>query len=302
MFGNGDLVGLTTIWTVYIAWKYAKLWSDGYDWHDVLRQPKDRVFGEVVSDAADSVHATFSRKKREEMRALGRLQNNMLRGAIGPSAPTPASGSPAQGKRGKRDKGDKSAVMPVAPARDEELGEYVGVVRRAREDREEIGRLLNTIPSAERGRIPDVASTAVELVNRIESMAVDLAQSDRGFGPDRAKAIESEIGVLEAEANPLDTTKSEARVRRLAQLRRDRRAVADVEQKRAARMAQMESCRLALENVRLDLVRLRTGNSSVQSVTLIAEQAMALAREVDIAVGAAGEVREASRGRAASPA
>jgi hypothetical protein len=37
-------------------------------------------------------------------------------------------------------------------------------------------------------------------------------------------------------------------------------------------------------------------------VTLIAEQAMALAREVDIAVGAAGEVREATRGRAASPA
>ena len=47
--------------------------------------------------------------------------------------------------------------------------------------------------------------------------------------------------------------------------------------------------------MRLDLVRLRTGNSSVQSVTLIAEQAMALAREVDIAVGAAGEVRDATR-------
>jgi len=263
------------------------------------------VVGEVVSDAADSVHATFSRKKREEMRALGRLQNNMLRGALGESAPTPAGGAPAVGKKGKRAKGDKGAtgsMMPVTPARDEELGQYVGMVRRAREDREEIGRLLNTIPSAERGRIPDVASTAVELVNRIEAMAVDVAQSDRAFGPDRAKGIESEIATLEAEANPLDTSKSETRVRRLAQLRRDRRAVAEFEQKRTTRLAQMESCRLALENVRLDLVRLRTGNSSVQSVTLIAEQAMALAREVDIAVGAAGEVREASRGRAASPA
>ena len=45
------------------------------------------------------------------------------------------------------------------------------------------------------------------------------------------------------------------------------------------------------------LVRLRTGNSSVKSVTLVAEQAMALAREVDNAVAAAGEVRELTRSR-----
>ena len=67
--------------------------------------------------------------------------------------------------------------------------------------------------------------------------------------------------------------------------------------RRETRRGQLESCRIALENVRLDLVRLRTGNSSVQSVTLIAEQAMALAREVDIAVGAANEVRDATRSR-----
>ena len=91
-------------------------------------------------------------------------------------------------------------------------------------------------------------------------------------------------------------------VRRLAQLRRDRRVVADVEHRRKTRKGQIESCRLALESMRLDLVRLRTGNSSVQSVTSIAEQAMALARDVDIAVGAASDVRAATRGRAASPA
>jgi serine/threonine-protein kinase len=243
IFGSRDFLGVTTVWTVYIAWKYAKLWSDGYDWHDVLRQPKDRMLGEVISDSMDHVHATFSRKKREEMRATGQYNNNLLRGALSPSAPTPAGGSMSvkAEKRGKRGKGETGAPLPVAPVRDDALGEYVSVVRRAREDREEIGRLLGTIPSAERGRIPDVASTAVELVNRIESMAVDLAQTDSTFGPERARAIDSEIATLEGEANPLDTSKSEARVRRLAQLRRDRRAVADVEQKRAARQAQMES-------------------------------------------------------------
>ena len=86
-------------------------------------------------------------------------------------------------------------------------------------------------------------------------------------------------------------------MRRLAQLRRDRRAMSEAMRRRETRRGQLESCRIALENVRLDLVRLRTGNSSVQSVTLIAEQAMALAREVDIAVGAANEVRDATRSR-----
>lgn len=196
----------------------------------------------------------------------------------------------------------RGSAPSAAPARDDELGSYLNAVRQARADRDEIRRLLDTIPAAERGRIPNVGATAVELVQRIELMAVDVERSARDTGPDRASAIDREISVLESEANPLDTTNSEARVRRLAQLRRDRRAVVDTERKLEVRRAQIESCRIALENMRLDLVRLRTGNSSVQSVTLIAEQAMALARDVDIAVGAAGEVRDLTSVRSTLPA
>ena len=137
-------------------------------------------------------------------------------------------------------------------------------------------------------------------------MAVDLTRAGHavggGYGAEQSGRIDAEISALEAEANPLDTSRSEGRVRRLAQLRRDRRAVADLDRKREAREAQIDSCRIALENMRRDLVRLRTGNSSVQSVTLIAEQAMALARDVDIAVGAANDVRDVTRARNVSPA
>ena len=294
IFGGKDLLGLSTLWTVYMAWKYAKLWSDGYDWKDVLRQPRHRMFGEVLSDLTDSVQATFSRRKREELRAQGRLRNR-LSGVLNPGALgafTGAAPPPPQmpGAMGGR-------VAPAAPARDDELGEYAGIVRGARADREEIARLFATIPAAEKSRIPEVANTAIELVNKIETIALDLARTDREQGGNRSAAIDAEIATLEAEANPLDAQRSEGRVRRLAQLRRDRRAVSEAMRKRETRRGQLESCRIALENVRLDLVRLRTGNSSVQSVTLIAEQAMALAREVDIAVGAANEVREATRSR-----
>jgi eukaryotic-like serine/threonine-protein kinase len=266
--------GIVTLWTVYIAWKYAKLWSDGFDWRDVLRQPRHRMFGEVISDLADSVSATFSRSKREQLRAQGRLRNNTLSNLLRPGTPMPGA------------------------VRDSELGPYLALVQGARADREEIGRLISTLPNNERARIPDLAATAVDLVNKVESIARDLARVERDQPAMSSDAVDREIASLEAEANPLDTTRSEARVRRLAQLRRDRRAILDTQKKLEVRRGQLESCRLALENVRLDLVRLRTGNSSVQSVTLVAEQAMAMARDVDIVVQAATEVRNMTAARA----
>jgi serine/threonine-protein kinase len=285
--GSREFSGPTTLWTVFLAWKYAKLWSDGFDWKDVLRQPKHRLLGEAISDFADSVIATFSSKKRAELRAQGRLRNR-LSGALsaGGSSITISAEPGASGR-----------VAPQPPVRDEELGRYLSLVRGAREDREEIGRLLGTLPNDERARIPDVANTAVDLVNKLETIARDLVRQELEQGPDLLVRVDAEIKTLEAEANPLDTSRSEARVRRLAQLRRDRRALTEAQGKLETRRGQLESCRLALENVRLDLVRLRTGNSSVQSVTAVAEQAMAMARDVDIAVQAAAEVRDITTAR-----
>ena len=282
ILGDASFGGITTIWSVVLAWKYAKLWTNGYDWRDVLRQPRHRMFGEVIEDLTNSVLATFSSTKREELRAQGKLTGR-LKGAL--TLNGPAATDAARTSKGV-------AVAPPAPARDDELGAYLPLVRGARADREEIGRLLSTLPADERSRIPDVASTTVELVNKLEAMAKNLVRLELTLSPELLARADQEIATLEAEANPLDTSRSEARVRRLAQLRRERRAMLDGQAQQQSRRAQMESCRLALENVRLDLVRLRTGNSSVQSVTLVAEQAMQMARDVDIAVQAANEVRD----------
>ncbi len=289
IFGGKDFLGLTTLWTVYIAWKYAKLWSEGFDWKDVLRQPRHRLLGEVFSDLGDNFLATFSRKKREELRAQGRLRNR-LDGSLTVAPIAMGTTGMASGTTG-------AIARATAPARDDDLGEYLTTVRSARSDREEIVRLFATLPQEERARMPDVSNTATDLSAKIEMIAADLARIDHKYGAGVAERMDTEIAALEAEANPLEVERSETRVRRLAQLRRDRRAMAEAVRKRDTRRGQLESCRLALENVRLDLVRLRTGNSSVQSVTLIAEQAMALARDVEIAVQAANEVRDVTRSR-----
>jgi serine/threonine-protein kinase len=284
---SAEIGTIPTLWGVFLGWKYAKLWSDGFDWRDVLKQPRDRMFGEVISDLVDSVTSVFSSKKREQLRAQGRQNRSTLAAVFRPGTPLPGA-VPALGRAG---------TLPQAPVRDHELGAYLALVQGARADREEIGRLLSTLPQNERARMPDVANTAVDLVNKVEVIARDLARLSAEQGPEQLQRADAEIAVLEAEANPLDTSRSEARVRRLAQLRRERRAHIDAQGKVETRRAQLESCRLALENVRLDLVRLRTGNSSVQSVTLVAEQAMAMAREVDIAVQAASEVRDLTAAR-----
>ena len=218
IFGGGQMLGFSTLWTVYIAWKYAKLWSDGYDWRDVLRQPEDRVFGEVISDVVDSIMATFSSKKREELKAQGK--QNRLKGALSPRSPSSALQS-----------GSKSRADSGAPVRVENLGRYADAVRSAHRERDEILRLLNTIPSAERAEIPGVEQTAVELVRTIELIANDLATSDVSDGSSNLQEIDAEIASLEAQANPLEVERSETRVRRLAQLRRDRRATLAVGQR-----------------------------------------------------------------------
>ena len=164
----------------------------------------------------------------------------------------------------------------------------------AREERDEIVRILATLPPQERKSLPDLGSSANQLVATIERVAADLTL--RPAAPEEALATaDQEIAALEAAANPYDTSGSEQRVRRLAQLRRDRRSLVEARELVATRRRQLEECRVTLETMRLDLVRLRTGGSSVQGVTQLAEQAVAMAREVDILVQAAREAQAVGR-------
>jgi serine/threonine-protein kinase len=275
--GDSDFFGFLGLWAVYIAFKYAKLWSNGYDWHDVLREPKERLFADVAAEGVENVQAFFDRDKRARLRERERRRRNTAQYR----AARPAGGASASGY-------DGGARAPA------DLGAHAGAVQQAVADRDEILRLLGTMPKAERARIPEVEPSARALAEKIEALAGVLAELDRnGAGGDIAQ-VESEITRLEAEANPLDRERSETRVKRLAVLKRQRRALADLGRRREAAATKLENCRLALQNMRIDLVRLRTGSgSSPLQVTSVAERAMALAREVDGLVGAAEDVRGA---------
>ncbi len=275
IFSGNNFLPVTAIWSIILSYQYAKLWSDGYDWRDVLRQPRERMFGDVISEVGESLEATFSKKKREELRAQGRTGGG-LKGALSPRSPV--------------------AGIALAPVRLESLGAHGEAVQSARAARDEIARLLATLPAGERAKIPDVAQTSIALVQKVEQIAQSLAATEAAIAERPLEPIDREIDVLEAAANPLEAG-SDARVRRLASLRRSRRATLELSRRQEELTSRLDSCALALENIRLDLVRLRTGGSTVQSVTLVAEQAMALAREVDRVVEAAQEVRDLTSAR-----
>lgn len=275
IFSGENFLPVTAIWSIILSYKYARLWSDGYDWRDVLRQPRDRMFGDVISDMGESLESTFSRKKREELRASGK-RGFELSDALSPRSPV--------------------VGVSVGAASAASLGAHAHVVKEARNARDEIARLLATIPAGERARIPDVAQTSISLAQKVEQIAHSLAATEDALAAQPLAQVDAEIEQLEAAANPLDAG-SDARVRRLASLRRERRGAVELTRRREELVERMDSCLLALENIRLDLVRLRTGGSTVQSVTLVAEQAMALAREVDRVVAAAQEVRDLTSAR-----
>ncbi len=287
VFFGTNLTGITVIWSIWLAFKYARLWSDGYDWRDVFQQPRDRALMEVFDDMMEHVRALFDRKKRRALldaRRQRRLQRRQSGGAQAGALP--------------RARLDDGTVAQVA-------GPYADTVRQADADRDEIVRLVDAMPQADRDRVPDVVRSALALHERVQTLAIALAEVDRSNVPGGLAAYEDEIARLESAANPLDRRASEERVHRLAYLKRQRRAVMDMEQKRAATAARLETCVLALRNMKLDVLRLRAGMQTPQHVTTLAMNALNLADSVDSAVytaeaggrGAPGEARSAAQKR-----
>ncbi|HEY9517472.1 MAG TPA: hypothetical protein VIQ74_17570, partial [Gemmatimonadaceae bacterium] len=267
-----DFITITVIWSIFMALKYSKLWSAGYDWHDVFREPRERPFTDVLQEGWEHVEDFFNRfdkKKRGKVRSRSR-KREALRGGAGSALPPEA---------------------PMLPGLDSDYGDQADVVRRAGRDRDEILRIVAALPRSDQSLVDGVIPAAEGLYRRTQGLAAALREA--APEPGAADRIEQEIATLEAQANPLDVPRSEERVRRLALLKRERRTVADVVRRREATAAKLESCALALQNMRIDLLRLRAGGvaGASQHITLLTERARSLADEVDAVVHGEAESR-----------
>ncbi len=270
---SGGLMSIWALYAVYIAYKYARLWSDGYDWHDVFRQPRDRLFIDVLAEKVEEFQALWSPAKRANVR--DRHQRRLT--APGFFSPIPGLSGPTSG-------GNPGLALTAADAGALGSGQHAAVARQAITDRDEIIRLHASLPSADRRNLEGVPAAAGELAAKVVGLAQSLTELERSRGGQTGDVIEKEIALLESQANPLDTRASEERVRRLAFLKRQRRTAAEQMRQRDALLEKLESCSVMLQNMKFDVLKLKTGTQSWQSVTTIAERAAALAREVESAV------------------
>jgi phosphoglycolate phosphatase-like HAD superfamily hydrolase len=177
-------------------------------------------------------------------------------------------------------------VLP-APKGDE-FGRHVDTVRLARNDREAILKIMERVPASERKLLPDVVVTVDALLKRAE----DLARMLHGMSADVDDGALARIEArIEAVKHYEEGSEQE---RQLNLLERQRQALSDLLTRRRRVEEQIESCLLAMQNVRFDLLRLRSaGVAAVLSdLTNATQQARALSRDVDHAIAAAGEIRD----------
>jgi serine/threonine-protein kinase len=182
----------------------------------------------------------------------------------------------------------RRANLPAGP---EEFGHQLEAVRQVRNDREAIMKILDRVPTSERKLLPDVVATVDALLKRAE----DLARMLHGMSAD---VDESALARLD---DRIDAVKRHEegteRERQLSLLERQRQTLGDLVARRRRVEEQIESCVMAMQNVRFDLLRLRSaGVAAVLSdLTNATQQARALSRDVDHVIAAAGEIQDVLR-------
>ena len=272
--GRSDFLSLTVLWSIYIAFKYAKLWSEGYDWRDVFKQPRDREVMEVIEEAVEWVRAVFDPGARARLRA--NRDQRKLAARMAPPLAIGGAGAPSY-----------PAAMPEGPLADR--------VRQAFSDRDEIFRRLESLGSAlATSERAEVSRSAVALADKVQSLASAVDEGSRMDVASARQLLEGEITGLENAANPLERG-SEDRVRRLAYLKRQRRALVDADLRQQNLEGKLDTCATALQNMKFDLLRLGAGPQMHQHITSLANKAMSLADNVDEALYVADEMGRLGR-------
>ena len=105
---------------------------------------------------------------------------------------------------------------------------------------------------------------------------------------DAVAQLDQRIAALERDGGP------EAD-RRMDLLRRQRATLNELMSRRSKVQAQFESCVLAIQNVRFDLLRLRSAGMAevLGDLTSATQQARALKIDVEAAIDATGEIKQA---------
>jgi serine/threonine-protein kinase len=166
-------------------------------------------------------------------------------------------------------------------------GPHGPAIRRAAEDRAAILDIVATLPKADRALIPDVVPAVNALVERVAHLAQMFDRLNQSFDQRLVMDLDARISEAQTIANTPEGQ------HRLSLLQRQRATAESLVQRRTALARQIDNAGLALGNLRLDLIKLRSSGlqSALSDVTSATQEARVLSRDIDAALDAAAEVK-----------
>ena len=187
------------------------------------------------------------------------------------------------------DKGGKGR-RSLGPPKQADYGVYFDKVKQVHTDRAAIQGLMQKLSPADREMLPEVVETTEGLYNRALDLARTLNDFDQGFGTDSPERIKARLEELS------NLPQSEERDRQFRLLEQQFRTTTDLSGRRQAIADRLESSVLAMQNVRFDLIRVRSSGVGgvIGTLTQATQAARALSRDVDHLIAAATEVKEAT--------
>ena len=197
-----------------------------------------------------------------------------------------AGGSTALPSSHRDASGDAASLAPA----DVLAGAHGEAVRRAAADRAAVRETLARLAPEEREMIPDVSPTVDALAQRVGTLALTLHRLDADVGGASLTLLNARVSALRTEAGPSPSAEQE---RRIGLLDRQRATIGELTERRGVLAAQLESASLALQNLRLDLLKLRSSGlgTAVSDVANATQEAKALSRDIEHAVEALREVK-----------
>src|SRR3989442_378289 len=201
-----------------------KLWSAGYSWRDVLRRPAAPESAEAQLAAAGSRPLDLPPATAQE---FGRQATEV--------------------QQARNDRKAILQIMEQVPKSERKLHLLHDL-----QDGLAVVPGLEQVPKSERKLLPDVIATVDGLLNRAENLARTSHAMSGDVDPRALARLEDKIEVIKREPE------SPERERQLNLLQRQRQALTDLVTRRQLVEDQIESCVLAMQNVRFDLLRLRS--------------------------------------------
>ena len=166
-------------------------------------------------------------------------------------------------------------------------GPHGATIRRAAQDRAAILEIASTLKKPDRALLPDLEQTVNALVERVANLAQMLHRLGQSIDPRQMEELDARIQQVSSEQVARDGT------RRLTLLQRQRATLVELAERRAALVRQIDSAGLALGNLRLDMIKLRSSGlqSAFADVSSATQEVRALSHDIDVMLDAVAEVK-----------